>query len=273
MLLGKSAKMELTRRLMPLLVCLLAVVGMTSFMGPVSGMLCLLAAIGAYAALPKPTVPNGALKPEPSPPTLITDLTGFLVSIPLFSIVLLGLMNARGPMGLLFLLLLVPAVASLFIFLIAIRQETTWVRFFGNGFEFAVLGLRTRVRYVDLADVQVKVWRSKSGLGRLFAMFDITQRTQISMLSSSDQTKALVFKRKDGSEFTISSEVIPDLQRILVGMDRAGVELPKGISDSQRQKIRKLRERMYGRDEEPERATEQQQVARIAALIDHARRH
>ncbi|MTI42888.1 hypothetical protein E1178_04620 [Roseibium hamelinense] len=242
-------------------------------MAPISGLLCLVAGAGIYAALPRPSLPSGAIKPEPSPPTVVTDIGGFLLCVPLFSIVVLGMANANGPMGWFFLLLLVPACASLMIFLIAIRQETSWVRFFGNGFEFALLGLKTRVRYVDLADVKVKHWVAKGGFGRFLGLLGLAQRSNVALLGPANQTKTLVFTRKDGSQFTISSELIPDLQRILVGMDRAGVELPKGISERQRKKIRKMRERMYGADEEDTPQIEQQQVARIAALIEHARRH
>ena len=81
-----------------------------------------------------------------------------------------------------------------------------------------------------------------------------------------------MFKRSDGAKFTISSELVPDLQRVLINIDRAGVELPDVISDYQRKKIRQRRERMYGGPEREPPVSEEKQVARIAALIEHARR-
>ena len=262
---GKSAKLELLRRLLPLFLGVLGIVGALSFMSPLSGLLCLIAGVGIYAAMPRPKVPKGAVKPVPRPPVWITDLIGFTVGISLFSLSLLGALYASGTVLVFLAVLLVPASLSFPIFMIAVRQETSWMRFFGNGFEFAQLGLRARVPYADLKGVRVGVWRAQAGIGWLLSAIGSSNRGKVALLSGAEQTKTLVFTRKDGSQFAVSSEVIPDLQRILVGMDRAGVDLPEGLSERQRKKIRKTREKLYGRMREPD--TEQLDVARIAATV------
>lgn len=270
---GKTAKLELARRLIPLLLGILGAVGAVTFLTPVTGLLCWAAAVAVYSALPLPATPAGSIRPDPTPAIWTTDLIGFLVGVPLFSMALLGAFLASGGTSGFALLLLVPASLSIPIFFIAIRQRTSWVRFFGNGFEFAELGLRTRVRYVDLERAQVRERRARSALARLLAPLGSGSRRQVALLAGQDETRAMVFLRKDGTEFAISSEVIPDLQRVLIGMDRAGVDLPEGLSERERRKIRKKRERLYGRDDaDMAEASPQEQVARIAALIEHARR-
>lgn len=251
--------------MLPLFLGVLGIVGALSFLSPLSGLLCLIAGVGIYAAMPRPKVPKGAVKPVPRPPVWITDLIGFAVGISLFSLSFLGALYGSGAGVVLFAVLLVPASLSIPIFMIAVRQETSWMRFFGNGFEFAQLGLRARVPYVDLKAVRVRVWNARGGVGWLLSAVGSRSRGKVALLSGDEQTKTLVFTRKDGSQFAVSSEVIPDLQRILVGMDRAGIDLPEDLSERQRKKIRKTREKLYGRKPEPE--TEQVDVARIAAAV------
>lgn len=262
---GKSAKRELMRRLVPLFLGVLGVVGGLSFMTLLSGLLCLAAGVGTYAAMPHPKVPTGAIRPDPKPSILITDLVGFAVGIPLFSLSFWGALHASGTAVGLFILLQIPASLSLVLFMISVRQETSWIRFFGNGFEFAQLGLRARVPYVDLRAVRVGVWQLPRGIGWLLSALGSLDRRKVALLSGATQTKTLVFTRKDGSEFAVSSEVVPDLQRILIGMDRAGIALPEGLSERQRKRIRQVRERLYGREQGP--SSEQLDVARIAATV------
>ncbi len=262
---GRTAKLELLRRLLPLFLGVLGIVGALSFLSPLSGLLCLIAGVGIYTAMPRPKVPKGAVKPVPKPPVWMTDAIGFTVGISLFSLSFLGALYGSGAGVVLFAVLLVPASLSIPIFMIAVRQETSWMRFFGNGFEFAQLGLRARVPYVDLKGVRVRVWNARGGVGWLLSAVGSRSRGKVALLSGAEQTKTLVFTRKDGSQFAVSSEVIPDLQRILIGMDRAGVDLPEDLSERQRKKIRKTREKLYGRKPEPE--SEQVDVARIAAAV------
>ena len=269
---GKSAKIEILRRVLPLFLGILAITGWFAFLSSVSALLVLAAAVGIYAAMPEANLPVGAVRPQPRPGIIATDLIGFAIGVPLFSLALAGMSQSAGVAALLFALLAVPAGFSLLIFMISVRHQTSWVRFFGNGFEFSQLGLRIRVPYTELAGVRVAVWQA-SGLAAWFqsTFGSIRQKTAV-MLNGAETTKTLVFTRKDGSVFTISSELIPDLQRILIGMDRAGVDLPEGIGQRQRVQIRKRREKLYGADPKPEADKEQLDVARIAALIEHARR-
>jgi hypothetical protein len=263
--LGKSAKLELIRRLVPLILGVLGIVGAMTFVSLVIGFLCIAAAIGVYAALPHPKVPTGAVKPDPKPPVIVTDLVGFTIGIPLYSLSLVGAGIASGAAVPFLLALLLPASLCIPVFMIAVRQETSWMRFFDNGFEFAQLGMRARVPYFDLQSVRVRVWHAPGGIGWLLTWLGTQNRNKVALLSGSEQTKTLVFTRKDGSEFAVSSEIIPDLQRILVGMDRAGIDLPEGLSQWQLKRIKRVRERLYGRKPEPQ--TEQLDVARIAATV------
>lgn len=270
--LGKTAKLEFIRRLVPLSLSVLGIVGGYFFMSLLSSLLCLVAAAGIYAALPRPGVPSGGVKPVSKTPVLAFDLLGFGLGISCFSIAFIGMSVATGAVALLALLALLPAFASLVFFAVSVRQETSWVRFFGNGFEFTQFGLRVRVLYEELKKVEVRLWEASGWVAWFQATIGSLGRRSAVLLNGEQSTKTLVFKRKDGATFTISSELLPDLQRILIGMDRAGAELPEGISEWQRNKIRKRRERMYGGPPQPEPESEQVQVARIAALIEHARR-
>ncbi|MCV0427321.1 MAG: hypothetical protein K5905_17815 [Roseibium sp.] len=241
-------------------------------MSILSSLLCLVAAAGIYAALPHPSAPSGAVRPISQPPLIVFDLIGFSLGIAFFSLAIIGMSAATGGLALAALLALLPACASLIFFAVAVRHETSWVRFFGNGFEFTQFGLRVRVLYEELKKVEVRLWQASGWVAWFQATIGSLGRKSAVLLNGAQSTNTLVFTRQDGAKFTISSELLPDLQRILIGMDRAGAELPEGISEWQRKKIRKRRERMYGGPPDQEPETEQLDVARIAALIEHARR-
>jgi len=271
---GKTAKLELLRRIIPLSLCVLGIVGGYFFMSVLSSLLCLIAAAGIYAALPRPKAPSGAIRPVCYPPVVVLDGIGMVLGVVFFSVALIGMSDWGGAAALAALFCLGPASLSLVLFTVATRQETSWVRFFSNGFEFTQFGLKVRVMYEELKKIEVRLWEASGWAAWWQSTIGSSGPRSAVLLNGAENTKTLVFKRKDGARFTISSELIPDLQRILISIDRAGMELPDGISDYQRRKIRERRERMYGGPEReaPPATSEQKDVARIAALIEHARR-
>ena len=228
--------------------------------------LCLAAAVGIYCALPQPKKPKGAVRPDLNPSVGATDAIGFAVGIPLFSLALLGAGSRGSPLEtLLYLALLLPAGLSVPIFMAAVRHQTSWIRFFGNGFEMTQLGLLIRVRYTDLSAMRVREMRFGRAANWLHSLLTATDRRRVALIGGRSESKTLVFQAKDGSEFLVSSELIPDLQRILIGMDRAGADLPEGISDRERKKIRRVRKRLYKETAEPQ--SEQVDVAAIAETV------
>ncbi|TYC53467.1 hypothetical protein FMN50_15210 [Rhodobacterales bacterium] len=242
-------------------------------MSVLSSLLCLVAACGIYAALPHPNVPSGAITPVVKPPVAAFDAAGFGVGILFFSAGFIGMGVSGGFTAFLALLCFVPASASLVFFTVSVRQATSWVRFFGNGFEFTQFGLRARVLYEELRYAEVRQWEAPGWVAWFQSTIGSSGRRSAILLNGETITNTLVFRHRDGSRYTISSELLPDLQRILIGMDRAGIELPSGISESQRNRIRRYRERLYGGDESQHgKKIAQQEVARIAALIEHSRR-
>lgn len=270
--LGKTAKLEFVRRIVPLALCLLGVVGGYFFMSILSSLLCFVAGAGIYAALPRPTMPSGAVKPISRPAIPVLDAIGFGFGVVFFPLAFIGMSVWSGAAALLALMCLLPACLSMVFFTVAVRQETSWVRFFGNGFEFTQFGLRVRVPYEDVKSIEIKHWQASGWVAWFQSTIGSAGPRKAVLLNGAESTKTLVFKRNDSATFTISSELIPDLQRVLISIDRAGMELPDGISDFQRKKIRRKRERMYGGAPEDEPVIEEKQVARIAALIEHARR-
>lgn len=269
---GKTAKIEFIRRVLPLSLSVLAIVGGFFFMSILSSLLCLVAAAGIYAALPRPSAPSGAVKPVSRPSASVLDGIGFALGIVFISLAFIGMGSTTGGLALVSLLLLLPALTSFVFFAVAVRQETSWVRFFGNGFEFTQFGLRARVPYEELKQVDVRLWEAAGWVAWFQSTIGSIGHKKAVLLNGAESTKTLVFKHPVSGTFTISSELIPDLQRILIGMDRAGIELPEGISEWQRKKIRRRRERMYGGPPKEPPQSEQVEVARIAALIEHARR-
>lgn len=269
---GKTAKLEYIRRILPLGLCVLGIVGTYFFMSMLSGLLCLIAAAGIYAAPPKPKAPSGAVRPVSVPTVAVLDMIGFTFGIVFFSIAFIGMGDWGGAAALAALFCLGPASVSLVLFSVAVRQETSWVRFFSNGFEFTQFGLRVRVMYEELKRIDVRLWQASGWVAWFQATIGSIGPRAAVLLNGAESTKTLVFKRKDSATFTISSELVPDLKRILIDIDRAGLELPEGISEYQRRKIRERRERLYGGPEKEAPVSEQKEVARIAALIEHARR-
>ncbi|MEP3045693.1 MAG: hypothetical protein ABJL55_07200 [Roseibium sp.] len=269
---GKTAKLEYIRRILPLALAVLGIVGWFYFMTLLSTLLCLFSAAGIYAALPKTKPPAGAIRPVSRPSVQVLDCIGFLLGVGLFPVAIIGMLSTTGFIAFVALLALIPAGLSFLLFSVSVRQETSWVRFFGNGFEFTQFGLRVRVPYTDLEKVTVRIWQASGPVAWFQSTIGSIGRKTAILLNGAETTKTMVFRRKDGATFTISSELISDLQRVFVGMDRAELELPEGVSDWQRKKTRQRRERMYGGPEPEEPQSEQLDVARIAALIEHARR-
>lgn len=269
---GKTARLEYLRRILPLSLAVLGIVGWFYFMTVLSSLMCLIAAAAIYTALPRPQPAKGAIRPVSKPSVLTLDMIGFGFGFVFLPPAIIGMTALTGPLAILALVCLAPASLALVFFAVAVRQETSWVRFFGNGFEFTQFGLRVRVPYNELEKISVRLWHASGTVAWFQSTIGSSGRKKAVLLNGEQTTKTLVFKRKDGSIFTISSELIPDLQRILIGMDRAGIELPEGISEWQRKKIRRRRERMYA-EPRPEPKSEQLDVARIAALIEHARRN
>ena len=269
---GKAAKLELLRRILPLSLCVLGVVGGYFFMSVLSSLLCLVAAVGIYAALPRPSVPPGAVRPVSRPPVMILDAVGFGLGVVFFSVAFIGMADWGGAAALAALFCLGPASVSLVLFTVSARQETSWVRFFSNGFEFTQFGRRVRVIYEDLKRIDVRLWQASGWAAWFQSTVGSLGPHSAVLLNGAESTNTLVFKRQDGATFTISSELVPDLQRVLISIDRAGLELPEGISEYQRRKIRERRERLYGGPPKEPPRSEQKEVARIAALIEHARR-
>jgi hypothetical protein len=269
---GKTAKLEFLRRIVPLSLCVLGIVGGYFFMSVLSSLLCLIAAAGIYAALPRPKAPSGAVRPVCHPSVVVLDGIGMVFGAVFFSVALIGMADWSGAAALLALFCLGPASVSLVLFTVAVRQETSWVRFFSNGFEFTQFGLKVRVMYEELKRIDVRLWQASGWAAWWQSTIGSSGPRSAVLLNGAESTNTLVFKRKDGATFTISSELVPDLQRVLISIDRAGMELPDGISEYQRKKIRQRRERLYGGPEREEPVSEQKEVARIAALIEHARR-
>lgn len=270
---GKTAKLEFVRRILPMFLCILGIVGGVFFISILSSVICLVAAAGIYAALPRPKPPSGAVTPISNPPISTLDAIGMVLGVVFFSVAFIGMGLWTGPLALLALFCLAPVSLSFVLFAVAARQETSWVRFFSNGFEFTQFGLKSRVMYEELEKIEVRLWEASGWVAWFQSTIGSIGRRTAVLLNGAESTKTFVFKRKDGSTYTISSELLPDLQRILIGIDRAGVDLPDVISEYQRNKIRQKRERMYGGPEPEMPLSESKEVARIAALIEHARRN
>lgn len=241
---GRTAKIELLRRLLPLALGVLGIWGVTTFLTILVGGACLAAAFAIYFSLPKPRMSSGAVKLRALPPVGVEDAIGFLIGVPFFSAVFVG--SSLGG-GLAYLLFLFPACLSIPVFFLAIRQETTWLRFFNNGFEVTQLGLTARIRYDELRHVDLRSLRA-SGMGAwVLGMMGGASRRKVALLNPARETKTMVFHASNGDEFSISCEVIPDLKRVLVGLDHAGVELPHGLATRQKKRTRRLKERLYGK--------------------------
>lgn len=258
---GRSAKLELFRRVLPLLVAVIGVVGAFTFLTPLSSLLCFAAALGIYAAMPRARVPKGAVGSNAAGRILISDFIGALIGVGCFSA---GLLGVGGP-PVAFLLFLMGTL-SFFFFMSSVRLATAWARFLGNGFEICKMGKVGRLRYDELRAMRIRHLKVKGTLALLAAGLGLASRHDVSLASGNEESKLLIFVSKGGLEFAVASEMIPDLQRVLIAMDRAGVALPEGISERERRKIRRTRERLY-RKTETEDATEPVDMDNVAETV------
>lgn len=269
---GRSAKLEMLRRLLPLCIAVLGTAGGLTFLSPISAILCLVAAIGIYTALPYPKVPKGAVRPNTLSSILITDFFGFAIGLGCMSGVVLGTSQGGG-VAVFSLLLLLPAISCVFFFLASVKLQTSWTRFLNNGFEVCQYGRVARLRYDELRAMRIREVKVNGTMAWLASILGLAGGRDVSLVSSDGASKTLVFVTNSGIELAVASETIPDLQRVLIGMDRAGVSLPEGISRRQRDRIRKTRERLYRKREE-ESDVEQLDQERIAEAVRkfHAQR-
>ncbi|NBN65915.1 hypothetical protein [Pannonibacter tanglangensis] len=244
---SETGLIELMRRIGALGLAVLGLAGGLTVFSPLTGLVCLAAAVGLYVGLPSQKPPTGAVQPEWQPTILMSDCIGFLVGVPFFALPLVAAAYVPSAVAGWTMLLFLPAAFCFPIFYVSARQATSWARFFGNGFEVTDFGLTMRLRYTELARAEIRIWQLPRGLS-LFAPF-LDRRHGVTLVAGSAPSKALRLTSKTGAVFVIATEAIPDLERIFVDMDRAGIELPKGLSDLGRRRIRRVREKRWGKVE------------------------
>ncbi|MBO0346573.1 hypothetical protein [Roseibium limicola] len=266
---GRAAKLELLRRLLALGLGILGLWGGLTFLTPLSSGLCFAAAVAIYFAIPRPRPSPGAVRPDAVPNIWISDCIGFLIGVPLFSAAFTGAATGGQGSGVFFLLLLLPASMCVPVFLVVARQETSWVRFFNNGFEITQMGLTARVRFSELLEVDLKHLKATGGGAWMMGLRGGDSRRRVALLSAAKETKTLIFKAANGDEFSISCEVIPDLNRVLVGLDKEGVALPRGFAERQKKRTRRLKEKIYGKtlSVDAQKSVEKLDAERIAETI------
>jgi hypothetical protein len=257
---GETGLIELMRRLAALALAVLGLAGGLTVFSPLTGLVCLAAAVGVYVGLPYQAPPAGSVQPEWSPSIAMSDAIGFAVGIPFFSLPLVAAAYVPGSVAAVSMLFFIPAALSFPIFYLSARQATSHARFFGNGFEVTEFGLTMRQRYTDLARVEIRIWQLPRGLSLLSPFLD--RRHGVTLVAGSAPSKALRLTTKAGAVFVIATEAIPDLERVFVDMDRAGVELPRGLSDLGRRRIRRVREKRWGKVEETPAAAVQDRMRR-----------
>ncbi|WP_439530057.1 hypothetical protein [Pannonibacter sp.] len=245
---AETGWIELLRRVAALGLAVLGLAGGLSVFSPITGLVCLAAAVGVYVGLPYQTPPTGSVQPDWQPSILMSDMIGFAVGVPFFSLPLLAAADMPTPAAFVSMLFFLPASLCFPIFYLSARQATSYARFFGNGFEVTEFGLTMRLRYTDLARAEIRIWQMKRGLSLLSPFLD--RRHGVTLVAGSAPSKTLRLTSKTGAVFVISTETIPDLERIFVDMDRAGIELPKGLSDLGRRRIRRVREKRWGKVED-----------------------
>ncbi|MFD1695931.1 hypothetical protein [Roseibium aestuarii] len=267
---GRTARLELLRRLLPLGLAVLGLSGAMTFLSLLTGGMCLAAAAAIYFALPHPRLMAGAVRPTAVPPVGISDAIGFLIGVPLLTAGLVGAGAADPAMALVYLALLLPGSLCIPLFILIVRQETSWIRFVNNGFEITQMGLTARVPYSEIRDVELKSLRASGGRGWMMSLFaGGGGHKRITLLNAGSETKAMIFRARNGDVFSVSCEVIPDLNRVLVGLDRAGVDLPAAFAERQRKRTRKMKERIYGKPELSDSAGRMEKLdsSRIAETI------
>ena len=204
---GKTARLEYLRRILPLCLAVLGIAGWFYFMTLLSSIMCLVArgCDLSCAATPAAGIRSNTARVAPVCPDAGSHW--FWVRA-VFSAACSPWSRPRqqGPWLPWLCFACFRASLSLIFFTVAVRQETSWVRFFGNGFEFTQFGLRVRVPYTALEKVSVKQWHASGPVAWFQSTVGSSGRKTAVLLNGQETTKTLVFRRDDGATFTISSE-------------------------------------------------------------------
>lgn len=257
---GEAGVIELLRRMVALALAVLGFAGGLTVFSPLTGLVCLAAAVGVYVGLPYQAPPAGAVQPEWQPSTMMSDTIGFLIGVPFFSLPLIIAVYMPTSVAAVSMLFFIPASICFPIFYLSARQATSYARFFGNGFEVTEFGVTVRQRYLDLARAEIRIWQLPRGLSLLSPFLD--RRHGVTLVAGSAPSNTLRLTTKGGAVFVIATEAIPDLERVFVDMDRAGIDLPRGLSDLGKRRIRRVREKRWGRVEAAVPPPEQDRLRR-----------
>jgi hypothetical protein len=244
----RDGAVELIRRAVSLLLLVIAAVEtFADVQAPswINGLMWAVPAVAVYLLIPRPSVPQGALRHEPLPSTVMPDLLGFMLGVTFFALPLV-IINSDSSLGGVWVIPLVFWLLGLFalaILYMAARYACSWVLLRKDG--IAIAGLW---RIVDLPFAEItKVTAIERRLPRWVAvglvLFGGWRGAGVALLHAGRAAHYLEFEHKSGPPVRFSVDAFPALDRVVRALNSAGVFLDVELGEYARKIARKRKPR------------------------------
>jgi len=220
---------ELARRALTLLLLVIAAVqAFANLRAPswISGALWAGLAVAVYLLIPRPTIPEDALRHEALPSTIMPDVLGFMLGVTFFALPLVIIsepwLEGVWQIPLMFAL---PGLFALAIHYIAAQYACSWVRLRRDGLVIANLWTVVDLPFEDIVKVTPIERRLPGWVGWALVLFGGFRGAGVALLHAGRVAHYLEFERKSGRAVRFSVDAFPDLRRVVAALKRASVPL------------------------------------------------
>lgn len=186
-----------------------------------------LAAGAVYLLIPRPSIPENALRHEVMPSTIMPDILGFLLGVTFFALPLVMISNDPTVAGIWIIPLIswLLGLSALAILFIAARYACSWVILREDGMTIASLWRIDDLAFDDIARVRAVERRLPAWVGMALVIVGGWRGAGVALLHANRGSHALVFERKSGAAVNVSVDAFPGLDRVISSLRRAGVPL------------------------------------------------
>jgi hypothetical protein len=226
----REGAVELTRRAVSLLLLVIAAVKtFADVRGPawIDGLLWAVPAVAIYLLIPRPSVPEGALRHEPLPSTVMPDMLGFMLGVTFFALPLVIINSDPSLEGVWFIPLMfwLLGLFALAILYMAARYACSWVLLRNDGIAIAGLWRVVDLPFAEITRVTAIERRLPRWVAPALVLVGGWRGAGVALLHAGRAAHYLEFERKSGPPVRFSVDAFPALDRVVRALDRAGVSL------------------------------------------------
>jgi len=226
----KDGVIELGRRAISLALFVIAVVQtFTDLRAPswTSGLLWGGLGVATYVLIPRPSIPDKALRHEAIPATVMPDVLGFLFGITFFALPLVIINSEAWLEGVWQIpaMFAIPGLFALVVLYMAARYACSWVQLRKDGLLIANLWTIVDLPFKEITKVNAIERRLPRWVGWALVAFGGLRGAGVALLHANRAAHYLDFERETGPPVKFNVDALPDIKRLVSVLKRAGVPL------------------------------------------------